>query len=413
MKIFRLFIIALLVNLLFLGCKKSSDTSGDPQEFDSLSPEDNALIESWSVENPDLNKIIGSDGFPLARISNNERVTGSGSQRDALIKAMLTEAQMLSGQKIISYPEQGVDGPFHMGLVYSGGQRNITQRLKPLAGNSIHKKYAVYGTDCSGLIFNLLNNNGFTIGNFSVASFKTTLESAVKSNSTLGSLKVKELIIPSGEIKSGDFIVWLNSTGNHMGICYKTTYGSNGIYQSNGTALPATEVEQTKNLGKGRGVHPISLKDATTGTGYWGNGYSIIRLVNDEYKGMVSQTSIVPFGGSPYCKYDVQFRDIQITIGSELDNSDLNLIFEERTVGSCPYLPGGIINMKFKGTVVKTSSNDISIQYSPVAPATNDLKVSFKGRVNNDKILGTLTIVRTNPVLILSYGFGIDIELNN
>lgn len=412
MKIFRLLIIALLVNQLFLGCKKSADAPADSQEFDSLSPEDNALVESWSVENPDLNKIIGSDGFPLARISNNERVTGNG-QRDALIRAMLTEAQMLSGQKIISYPEQGADAPFHMGLVYSGGQRNITQRLKPPVGNSIHKKYAVYGTDCSGLIFNLLNNNGFTIGNFRVETFKTTLESAVKRNSTFGSLKVKELIIPPDQIKSGDFILWFLPDGNHMGICYKTTYGPNGIYQSNGTATPGTEAEQTKNLGQGRGVHPISFKDATTGRGYWGNGYSIIRLINDVYKGMVSQTPIVPFGGSPYCKYDVQFRDIQITIGSDLDNSDLNMVFEERTVGSCPYLPGGIINMKFKGTVVKTSSNDISIQYSPVAPATNDLKVSFRGKVNNDKILGTLTIVRTNPAFILSYAFGIDMELNN
>lgn len=302
---------ALLLFLLFtifiVGCKKETNTS--TEDFgDSLSEADNAFIESLSVPNPTLREMFGHDGNPLGRIAGTNRILGTMGPVGDLIDKMLRDAQSLSGQKTHLYPQEGNDTtkPAHMGLVYSKGQRDITQRLRPPSGNALHQKYSVYGTDCSGFMINLLRHAGINIDNTDVASFENKLSDAIRSNSTYKNAIVANLgNLPIGSIKSGDFILWIRGAdNNHMGIMCKVANGKT-LFQSNGTGTPSSYAEHLKNLGSGRGVHPIDFVRATTGTGYWGTGYKILRirdtlaynLTNDSTKSW----KVNPQGTTTYC----------------------------------------------------------------------------------------------------------------
>ncbi len=267
-----------LAMLVFVACKKTSDEKN--QEIgDSLNEQDNAFIESVSVPNPTLKQILGHDGNPLGRFMGVQGTAGK------LIDAILQDAQSLSGQKILTYPGEGTNKPEHQGLVYSKGQRNFTERLTPPGGNNLHRQYAVFGTDCSGFIINLLSRAGLNIPNTNVANFESTLKQALKDNATYKTLSLKNLgHIPTSEIKSGDFVLWIRGAdNNHMGIIAELSSGlGKTVFQSNGTGNPSNDLQQTKNLGRERGVHPIDFIKTTTGTGYWGTGYIILRLENDK-----------------------------------------------------------------------------------------------------------------------------------
>ncbi len=267
--------ISLLVIFAFtfiiFSCKKETKNVDKEIIGDTLSESDNAYIDSVSVPNPTLHEMIGLDGNPLGRQS------GVQTSLNDLIKAMLIDAQQLSGQKILSHPDEGLNKPQHMGLVYSYGQRDISQRLNPPYGNSLHKKYAVYGTDCSGLMIKLLRDAGINIPNCTVSAFETTLTNVLKNNPDSIKLENKGHLAVS-EIESGDIIYWLSTGLNHIGIVSKLSNGGKIVFQSNGTGTPADSLDQAKNLGLTRGVHPINLITAINGRGYWGANYKILRL---------------------------------------------------------------------------------------------------------------------------------------
>lgn len=279
----------LVVIVILFSCKKENNNTNDVIIGDSLSQEDNNFLDSASVPNPTVEDMIGYDGAPLGLVkeSNNQIKRQSNTQTLLvnLIDAMLRDVQSLSAQKTISHSDEGLNKPQHMGLVYSSGQRDITSRSNPPFGNSIHKKYAVFGTDCSGLMINLLRHQDINIANCVVANFESTLKSALESNSIYKDYLTLENLghIPENETKSGDFIYWIKPDGNHIGIICNLCICSNGnkskvMFNSNGTGTPSTEADQTKNLGLGRGVHPIDLHIAINGNGYWGNNYKILRL---------------------------------------------------------------------------------------------------------------------------------------
>lgn len=264
-------ILILSFTFLFNACKKEPKNTVGEIIGDTLSESDNAFIDSVSVPNPTLHEMIGLDGNPLGRQS------GVQVSLNDLVKAMLTDAQQLSGQKTRLYPDEGLNKPQHMGLVYSYGQRDISQRLNPPYGNSLHKKYAVYGTDCSGFMIKLLRDAGINIANCTVSTFETTLNTALKNNPDSIKLENKGHLAVS-EIESGDIIYWLSAGLNHIGIVSKLSSGGKIVFQSNGTGTPADSLNQAKNLGLTRGVHPIDLNLAINGRGYWGANYKILRL---------------------------------------------------------------------------------------------------------------------------------------
>ncbi len=285
------------VSFLFHSCKKETDKEEETVEGigDSLSEEDNAYLETLSVPNPSLKEILGTDGKPLARIGGIQGLARIAGIRGDLIKALLTDAQQLSGQKIIQYPSAGDDKPAHMGLVYSYGQRDITQRLIPPSGNALHRKYAVFGTDCSGLQINLLRHAGINIADCSVSTFESELKAALEKNDTYKDFKVENKgYQPIDSLKSGDYILWITPSGNnHIGIIANLVNHSKTLYQSNGTGKPENEAAQTKNLGAGRGVHPISFPIATSNSYPWGNGYKVLRLNVDIEKLIKGKWSFV------------------------------------------------------------------------------------------------------------------------
>ncbi len=264
-----------IIFILFISCKKETKDTNEIVIGDTLSETDNDYIDSISVPNPELNEMIGLDGNPLGRQS------GVLVSLNDLVKAMLIDAQNLSGQKNISHQDEGINKPQHMGFVYSYGQRDITKRLNPNSGNAIHKKYAVYGTDCSGFIINLFRHAGINISNCTVSSFESALKNALKNNPD--SIKIENKgHLSVNEIKTGDIIFWLGTDLNHIGIISELTNGKRVVFQSNGTGTPIDETAQTKNLGIKRGVHAIDLTMAINGRGYWGNSYKILRLKTND-----------------------------------------------------------------------------------------------------------------------------------
>lgn len=260
----KVFSFLFIATILIVASCKHKDLS-EENYGDSLPEQENLFLDTISTLNPNLDEIIGVNGNLLGKTSSVAN----------LIDGMLSQAQSLSAQKTISHPKEGPLSPEHFGIAYSYGQRDFIQRKNPPMGNALHKKYSVYGTDCSGFIINLLRSQSINIANTNVSSFESSLKNAIQSNSTYKNVVVANIgTIPANKIESGDFIIW----PNHIGIIATLKSGLKIVYQSNGTGEPADSISQGKNIGLQRGVHPIDLNKALNGTGFWGNGYKIIRL---------------------------------------------------------------------------------------------------------------------------------------
>jgi uncharacterized protein (TIGR02145 family) len=131
-------------------------------------------------------------------------------------------------------------------------------------------------------MYNLLKNNGVNITlPVYVEIFEAKLKAALYTSKYKDVKVINKGRLTEKDIKNGDFIYWLSSEGNHMGIVADLGKAGKIIFQSNGTGTPKDEANQTKNLGPGRGVHPISFVQATTGSGFWGADYKILRLTED------------------------------------------------------------------------------------------------------------------------------------
>lgn len=298
---------ALLVfclNLALTGCSKKDNVKPDEtnqkpdtsvilnDNGDSLTEEQNAYIEEHSIPVPSINEFIDDEGKPLfpnktKSSTAKTSVTGQAgaatsetSKKKLLISAMINNGIELCNQKnSILHKSEGVNKPEHWGLVYSYGQRNLNERLNPPAGNDTHRKYAVYGTDCSGLIIALLKNQDVNIStNTAVATFEENLSKQVKAqypNMTLanyGSISIDK-------VKNGDFILWKSGKNNHMGMV-AVTQSKKVLIQSNGTGSPNNDQDQAKNFDKNkRGVHMMELNTSINGNGYWGKNYQVLRFL--------------------------------------------------------------------------------------------------------------------------------------
>ncbi|HUH75339.1 MAG TPA: FISUMP domain-containing protein [Chitinophagales bacterium] len=268
------FICSFMMIGVLVSCKKDKAETSDIIKGDTLSEVDNEFLKSISISKPNLKDMVGLDGNPLGKFANTSPVLNT------LVKSMLIKAQQFSELKETSYAEEGADQPQHYGLVYSFGQRNLKERLKPLSGNELHQKYSVIGTDGSGLMINLLKHGGINISNCTVSTFEATLKNALKDHPEKIELENKDKLA-FAEIKSGDIIYWLHEDLNHIGMVGELKNGNKIIFQSNGNGNPKNEEEQLKNLELTRGVHAIDLKEAIKGNGHWSN-YKILRLNIEE-----------------------------------------------------------------------------------------------------------------------------------
>jgi NlpC/P60 family len=260
----------LLLGLIFIfsallpACQKG-DLHVDPKNVgDNLTKEDNVYWDSKSIPNPPLHQILGYDDNPLAR------------QEADLINTILRKAHELADVKTLKHNNEAQ--PNHWGYAYSYGQRDLSQRLKPLYGNTLHTTSAVWGTDCSGFILNLFWAAGITVANTDVAGFETTLRTALKNDPSYNTVKVANLGFKRvDELRTGDLILWFRPQGNHIGIVAHGPGGQKIIYMSSGTGNPDSQADQDKNLGPSRGINVKSFVQATDPY-HWGTGYTILRM---------------------------------------------------------------------------------------------------------------------------------------
>lgn len=287
----KLSLIILLFGIVMILTKcemiqKDTEDQTDGTIFDSLSEEDNLFLESVSVPIPPLDSLLTYSGEPFGSIKG---IT-SGSIISNLINGLIIKGHELCNLKNTSYHDDEV--PYHWGLAYSSGQRDYENRQFPPYGNAIHKKYKVYGLDCSGFIINLLWNLDIKIGGLSYirdndgneGNFIPNLKKAlVEYNDRM--FYLTDLGYQSiDKIRSGDLIVWYR----HIGLIAEKKGNSFIVLQSNGTGNPLSESSQEANLKEKRGVHAFSLDKMissaqNSSVKYWGTNYKILRFAYEPY----------------------------------------------------------------------------------------------------------------------------------
>ncbi len=259
--------------IVFTGCKKENfSTDSESQVYsEGLSSEDALFLDTIGVENWTLDSILGYRSKPTLKSTSSSLVQD-------LHLAMLVKATKLFELKQILYPGLGDYKPAHYGIAYSLGQRNCEERLFPEHGNKLHRSYAVFGIDCSGLMISLLRHQGINIANCQVATFEHALREALRQNNAYKNISIEKIENPPiTKIENGDFIMWRS----HMGIVSVSPNGNKVVFQSNGTGEPVNLEDQQKNWSLVRGVRPIDLNKAIHGKGYWGTGYKILRFKDE------------------------------------------------------------------------------------------------------------------------------------
>ncbi|WP_445738043.1 NlpC/P60 family protein [Mariniflexile sp.] len=341
---------------------------------DTLSEEDNLFLESISVPNPEINDILDSFG----KVNETGKVVNSDTEFvKNILKNMLLDAQSLSAKKTEKHDDEGLNRPLHYGIAYSYGQRNFTQRLAPPSkdANNLHRKYSVFGTDCSGLIINLLRNQGINISDkTAVENFENNLKATLSNNPAFQNVIVENYgRLPIDDIKNGDFILWRSvliptiEQQRHIGIVHVPSNSSfKNVFQSNGSGTPKDEVEQAKNINiEKRGVHPISLNSCLNGSGYWSTNYTILRI---QAKYDYSALSGVYSGQSYWNNYDgVDNVKAPISISFTVD--------EQGTIAGWMSITG--VNQQMKGT-----TNGVNISFEWLPPAA---PFKYSGTFSADK----------------------------
>jgi hypothetical protein len=113
----------------------------------------------------------------------------------------------------------------------------------------------------------------------------------------------------------------------------------------------------------------------------------------------VGNTAAVPFGGAPYCKYSVSLQNP--TLEAAIDNYGrvtkalLSLTMVESTVGSCPSSGLGTRSHSYSGGGT-TNGTNIQLELSPAPENRPQASVTFSGQVVNGRLVGTLTVHRTD-----------------
>jgi hypothetical protein len=113
----------------------------------------------------------------------------------------------------------------------------------------------------------------------------------------------------------------------------------------------------------------------------------------------VGNTAAVPFGGAPYCKYSVRLQNP--TLEAAVDNYGrvtkalLSLTMVESTVGSCAFSGLGTRSHSYSGAGT-TNGTNIQLELNPAPENRPQASATFNGQVVNGRLVGTLTVHRTD-----------------
>ncbi len=268
-----------------------------------LSTSDVELLDSSHIRNPALDQLIGAEGTALGRRSQPLQTTG---YREQLLNQLLNYAWQCSEAKFtVTHPGNDSTAPTHNGFAYSYGniniQKDMSARHYPDGGDSLHNAFMVFGTDCSGFLYNLFAHAGLQLQPVpTVLSMEPALNLALSNHTPYRHVHVRNLgRIPAGEIQSGDILIWKNK--GHAGLAGKLLNQETVLFHAHGQPRPLTErgwkikpqpdspatgllrtaqEEQSENLGMIRGIHSSSLSRLMTDTG-WASRYEVLRLEED------------------------------------------------------------------------------------------------------------------------------------
>jgi hypothetical protein len=274
----------------------NADSAAIYQGLDFLSDEDNKFIESISVPASPSDSLI-FNVFDEKKSTNN----------DYLVKKLVLYANELclqkDGETQKCYNEAD---PNHCGLAYSFGQKNHTIRAIPpywpvnpdntiqvnedggsviskeqKKGLELHRKYSVYGLDCSGLMVTLLKKEGININSETTytGNFEDNLKNAVKKSNYKLLVVQNKHNLSKDSLKQGDFILWKEK--GHIGIIFIKKGNPIKVCQSNGLPYSTDVDEQINNYSSiKRGVHTFNFDGMIQNDGInWGKSYEIIRIV--------------------------------------------------------------------------------------------------------------------------------------
>ena len=299
-----------VIILFHSSCTKDSGNNNSNSINDnSLSSEDNALIEAASIPNPPLDSLLDASGQPFIAKKSIHQIT---TILDDIKNEMIKKGQELCNLKTTElHVGEGDNKPEHMGIAYSFGSKLYNQRQQPPSGNSIHVKDAVFGLDCSGFIYVLLTEAAnipviHSKGNeFIVYSLEKKIKEALL-RSPFPQVKIINKsagLMSISEFKVGDIILWKkNPEKRHVGIIAKKIDNKYIVFQSNGTGFPiadsvnhlprSAEENQKRNYNyESRGVHPFDLEKMLRNV-YWGTDFEILRFeVDDPYIQLLSNGS--------------------------------------------------------------------------------------------------------------------------
>lgn len=306
-KAFLLIIIA--VTLLFAAsCKKSHKEPEIPEDYyKDLSPEgvvfwdaqESVILQEHNIILPNgsrlddfLKETGNNDVKTMANETNaTDQALGPQKAKNQLIGNLTKAALFFTNRDNFNPKDEGANKPAQHGLAYSWGQRNYQIRQVP-PGQGNKCPAAVFGLDCSGLLYNLFDQSGIKISSGNADSQRNVkdLEAAIKkAYPNLTKIKVEDLgKIAEASMETGDMIYWIEgSTAHHIGMVLNDDKGKKSIAQSNGSETDDCASNYSLKRGPrfsaiAKAILPKPKKSGEAG-GY-GDNYSVIRI-NTELSG--------------------------------------------------------------------------------------------------------------------------------
>jgi hypothetical protein len=305
MKNFKNYLFILTAFLFVASCKKSNQnvTPDNPTpttnlSADSLSPQQDSVLEANSIPNPPFTSLQGADGGLLKawidsvipywndtlshlRIGQMQSLTPA-EQRVYLINQALSSAYALAEKKNdYDTGQYSANPPFYpaqYGIAYRRGGKpdHYKDRYAPTSGNTFHLNDKVKGLDCGGFIQLIFNTALVTqLSEFQASEFPQKFNNALPLSVYNGLEVVNKGHLSSTQMQVGDIVVW----NEHIGIIaiqFVTQVPTVRLYNSHGTGYPNDLQDQRKNQGQNRGVHALAwINQADT---YFPSLYNVWRI---------------------------------------------------------------------------------------------------------------------------------------
>jgi hypothetical protein len=120
----------------------------------------------------------------------------------------------------------------------------------------------------------------------------------------------------------------------------------------------------------------------------------------------VGNTASVQFGGAPYCKYVVTLQKPALSVGVDelgrITKALLSLTMVEGVVGSCAFQPIGTRSHTYLGGGT-TNGTKVLLGFNPAPENQPAASATFSGEVINGRLVGSLTVHRTENRAILAW----------